>query len=284
MSERPIALALHGGAGVDTGADYRDDLDHMRGLVETGAGRLRAGAAALDVAAEIVAALEASGRYNAGRGAVANASGAHELDACLMDGPTARVGAVAALQGFKHPILAARAILERSGPVLLAGEGAAAFARDAGLEALGDPAAWFVDAKAEPHHGTVGCVALDREGRTAAATSTGGYRQKPPGRVGDSPIPGAGAWADETVAVSSTGAGEYFLRTAAAAQLAFRMRWAGEGLAVAADAVLTQIKALGGFGGLIAVDASGGIAMPFTGEGMRRAAAYDDGRIISAVF
>jgi isoaspartyl peptidase/L-asparaginase-like protein (Ntn-hydrolase superfamily) len=174
--------------------------------------------------------------------------------------------------------------LERSAPVLLAGDGAASFARGAGLEALDDPAAWFVDAKAERGHGTVGCVALDREGHTAAATSTGGYRQKPPGRVGDSPIPGAGAWADEMVAVSSTGAGEYFLRTAAAAQLAFRMRWAGEELAVAAEAVLAQIKALGGFGGLIAVDAAGRITMPFTGDGMRRAAAYDDGGIVSAVF
>jgi isoaspartyl peptidase/L-asparaginase-like protein (Ntn-hydrolase superfamily) len=280
---RPIALALHGGAGADKTADYAADLDHMRGLVESGASALRAGAAALDVAVETVAALEASGRYNAGRGAVANSAGDYELDACLMDGPTARVGAVAALQGFKHPILVARAVMERSAQVLLAGDGAAAFARGAGLEALDDPA-WFVDAKAERGHGTVGCVALDRDGGTAAATSTGGYRQKPPGRVGDSPIPGAGAWADEMVAVSSTGAGEYFLRTAAAAQLAFRMRWAGEDLAVAAEAVLAQITALGGFGGLIAVDTAGRITMPFTGDGMRRAAAYDDGRIVSAVF
>jgi isoaspartyl peptidase/L-asparaginase-like protein (Ntn-hydrolase superfamily) len=286
VTNKCLSLVIHGGAGALAERDYAAELAHMRGLVEAGRDRLRAGAAALDAAVETVAALEASGLYVAGRGASPNSAGRFELDASLMDGPTRRVGAVAALVGFASPIRAARAVMEKTPHVLLAGDGAAAFAEAQGLEQIGPewftPVGWGGIPKLAT--GTVGCVVLDETGALAGATSTGGVRGKLPGRVGDSPIVGAGVWADETVAVSCTGVGEYFLRTAAAAQLALRLRLAGQSVADAAAAVLADIGGLGGSGGLIALTARGEIAMPFTTAGMKRAALAPDGTITAEVF
>ena len=232
MANKCLSLVVHGGAGARPCHDYSREIVHMRELVEAGRDRLAAGALALDVAEETVQALEASGLYVAGRGASPNTAGAYELDACLMDGVTGRAGSVAALQGFESPIAVARAVMERTPHVMLAGEGAALFAADQGLAAIADPAGWFTHAgRGEANHppgtlahGTVGCVVRDAEGRLAAATSTGGVFGKLPGRIGDSPLIGAGAWADERVAVSCTGQGEYFIRVAEIGRASCRER------------------------------------------------------------
>ncbi len=290
MTSSPIAMVIHGGAGPLKGGDYSREVVHMRGLIEAGRDRLAAGASALDVVVETIVALEASGRYVAGRGASPNTAGDFELDASLMDGPTRRAGAVAVLTGFKSPITAARAVMEKTPHVMLAGAGAAAFAASEGLEPIGDPAAWFTPAwKTVPPHkglstGTVGCIALDSSGALAAGTSTGGVFGKKPGRVGDTPIPGAGVWADTRVAVSCTGVGEMFIRAAVASQIAHRLRFTDESLATAAEASLAEVALLGGEGGLIALTAAGEIVMPYNSAGMKRAALYPDGRIVSDVF
>ena len=293
MAKDRIALALHGGAGVSLHRDYTREIAHMNGLVEAARDRLHSGAAALDVATETVAALEASGLYVAGRGASPNTEGRYELDASLMDGWSTLAGAVAALEGFQSPISVARAVMERTQHVMLAGEGARLFAETERLAGIDDPDRWFTRAgggdeaakrPGELSHGTVGCVVRDGEGRLAAATSTGGVFNKLPGRVGDTPLIGAGTWADRTAAVSCTGLGEFFIRVAAAVQVALRVELARQPLAEAAEAVLAEIGRLGGDGGLIAVDAEGRIAMPFNSDGMKRAALYPDGRIESAAF
>ena len=285
------ALILHGGEGARRERNYDREVAHMRQVVEAMKARLDAGASALDVAVEATVMLEDSGLYVAGRGASPNLSGAYELDASLMDGATRRAGAVAALQGFRNPVVAARAVMERTPHVMLAGEGAGLFAREQGLEAVGDDPDWFTHAgKGEDNHppgtlshGTVGCCVLDADGRLAAATSTAGVFGKMPGRVGDTPIPAAGTWADDRVAASATGQGEYFMRVAATAQVSWRVA-AGQPLAEAARSVIDEIGALGGDGGLIALDRDGNIAAPFNSQGMKRAWLTPAGEIGVEVF
>lgn len=285
------ALILHGGAGARRERNYDAEVVHMRQVVEAMKARLDAGDSALDVATAAVVLLEDSGLYVAGKGASPNLAGAYELDASIMDGATRRAGAVAALQGFRNPVLAARAVMERTPHVMLAGEGAALFAHDQGLEPIADETAWFTRAgQGEDNHppgtlshGTVGCCVLDAQGRLAAATSTAGVFGKMPGRVGDTPLPAAGTWADGRVAASGTGQGEYFIRVAATAQVGWRVG-AGQTLAQAAQAVIDDIGAMGGDGGLIALDAQGNIAAPFNSQGMKRAWLTPAGEIGVEVF
>lgn len=278
------ALAMHGGAGPVRGTDYSAAEAHMAELLRKGADLLDDGASALDVVTQMVRALEESGLHVAGKGASPNRDGVWELDASIMDGASRRAGAVAALVGYRSPVHAARAVMERTPHVLLAGAGAAAFCALEGLETVPDPAAYYTPAVKTPVvqgdlvHGTVGAVARDGRGRLAAATSTGGLLNKLPGRVGDSPLIGAGCWADERCAVSCTGQGEYFIRAAVAADVSARMRYGGQSLAAAGAGALADMETQGGDGGLIAVDAAGHVTTPFNSEGMKRGIATQDGR------
>ncbi|SEJ31739.1 beta-aspartyl-peptidase (threonine type) [Deinococcus reticulitermitis] len=288
-------LALHGGAGAIPRAELTPELDRearegLRSALRTGWAVLEAGGPALDAVTAAVQALESHPAFNSGHGAAVNRAGFHELDASVMDGATGRAGAVAGVRHIRHPVLAARALLTEADPLLLIGEAADAWAKGRGLEMVDN--AFFTterrrvaldrtlqreaegtaaQASEADRHGTVGAVALDRHGHLAAATSTGGYTAKPVGRVGDSPIIGAGTWADDrTCAVSGTGKGEHFIRTALAHTIHARMLYLGETLEQAAQAAIGAVTALGGGAGLCAVDMRGNVTLPFNTEGMYR--------------
>ena len=250
---------------------------------------LRDGGAALEAVTEAVVALEDNPLFNAGRGAVYTSAGRQEMDAAVMEGAGRRAGAVAGIFGPRNPIRLARLMLERP-QVMMVGEPAIELAREAGLpfgdeayfhtaarwqalqDTLAQQAAGIENDDPARRHGTVGAVALDLHGTLAAATSTGGMTGKHPGRVGDSPVIGAGTFADNaTCAVSATGHGEVFIRWTAAAEIAARMRHAGQSLTEASDHVVMQDLAQNdGSGGLVAVDRLGNIAMPFNSQGMYR--------------
>ena len=296
MSDSPDAvLVVHGGAGVTEGHDYREPAAFLREILGRGGKSLAEGASALDLVVEMVFAMEISGLFTAGRGSAPNQAGEVELDASLMTGHDRAAGAVAAVRDVESPIRLARTVMEGSPHVLLAGRGAELFADRVGAPRIGDPADYYrpavertarngVASAADPlAHGTVGAVALDRDGRLAAATSTGGTLNKAPGRVGDSPVIGAATWADDRIAVSCTGQGEFFLRVAAAHEVAARVRLAGDPLDRAARAAIDAVGALGGDGGLIAVDARGDVAMPFNSGGMKRGLVRLDGEVQVAV-
>lgn len=297
---RPVLL-LHGGAGViaqDLTPEKRKAVeDALHRALDAGYAVLKSGGSSLDAVARAVVVLEDSPYFNAGKGAVFNHDGKNELDASIMDGASRRAGAVAGLQRVKNPILLARAVMEKSPHVMLMGDGAESFAKSVGLE-LVDPKYFRTEErwqqlqqalKAEAKNqqatlppefrrGTVGAVALDAQGRLAAATSTGGMTNKRWGRVGDAPIIGAGTWADAHCAVSGTGWGEFYIRTAAARSICARVAWKGESVADAAKAVIMDdVPALGGDGGAIVLDAEGHFALPFNTDGMYRAWIGRDG-------
>jgi isoaspartyl peptidase/L-asparaginase-like protein (Ntn-hydrolase superfamily) len=267
-------VALHGGAGVLSRSRKKEKKDALLRALDAAAAILDAKGGAVDAVAAAVVVLEDSGLFNAGRGAVCNAAGAHELDASIMDGATLQAGGVAGVRRVRNPVLAALRVMRETPHVLLIGAGAERFARQRVAEA------YFVRSKKRAaRHGTVGAVALDANGNLAAATSTGGTSAKLPGRVGDSPLVGAGTYADNaTCAVSGTGLGEAFMRTALAYDVAARMRYLGESLPRAARAALRGVAAIGGDGGLVAVDRRGRIAMPFNSPGMARASLSARGR------
>ncbi len=290
-------LAIHGGAGTIPLARMAPgelDAHHagLRAALLAGHRILAAGGPALDAVAAAVVALEDDPLFNAGRGAVFTRAGVQEMDAAIMDGASLRIGAVAGIRGPRNPVLAARAVMEQSPHVLMAGDGALAFLRAQGI-AFEDDAYFRTDRRwdalqrmlAGPdkvrddadRHGTVGAVACDAAGNLAAATSTGGMTGKLPGRIGDTPIPGAGTWADGAVALSATGHGESFIRIAAGHELSARMRLAGEGLDAASDAVMAALQGVGGDGGFVAMDRTGHVAMPFNSAGMYRGRIGADG-------
>ena len=235
---------------------------------ERGALLLAAGASALDAVEASVRFLEECGDFNAGNGAVRDSSGNITLDAAVMDGPQRRVGAIAALPPVASPIAVARLVMERTQHVLLAGSGAVEFATRNGYPPLA-PTGLSSPSGISSSAGTVGAVARDAAGRLAAATSTGGLSGKLPGRVGDSPVIGAGTWADERIAISATGAGECFVRTAFAHQVAWLNRTSPLQDAVAS--VLQEVQGLGGDGGALAITKDGACALSFITPAMPRA-------------
>jgi beta-aspartyl-peptidase (threonine type) len=289
-----IAIAIHGGAGVVRRLTHAQQSMYCQGLeraLDTGYEVLARGGSSLDAVTAAVVALEDDPLFNAGRGAVYNAAGKHELDASIMDGATLRAGAVAAVSRIRNPVLAARAVMENSPHVLLVGKGAEHFAQQHGLQFSSgkyfhtQPRLEALRKGLKRHHGTVGAVALDRHGNLAAATSTGGYTGKLPGRVGDSPLIGAGTYADNaSCAVSGTGWGEAFIRIALAHEVSARIRHKGEDVIRASKAALKMLVGIRGDGGLIALDRRGNIAMPFNSGGMLRACIHADGRRVVKIY
>jgi L-asparaginase / beta-aspartyl-peptidase len=295
-------LAIHGGAGTIECARMgaRREARYRAALtvaLRAGYRVLDEGGSSVEAVIAAVVVLEDTPLFNAGRGAVFNAAGGHELDAAVMDGATGRAGAIACARRIRNPVLAARAVMERTPHVLLAGKDADHFARVEGLRLVAPGyfstreralalrrARIRAEISAAQHHGTVGAVALDHGGNLAAATSTGGYTNKMAGRIGDSPLIGAGTYAENaTCAVSATGHGELFMRAVLAYDVAARMRYLDETLAQAARRALARAAGPGGDGGLIAVDRSGRIAMPFLAEGMYRGCARR-GRYAVAIY
>jgi len=265
-------IVLHGGVCSRLpDPDYqRRGEATLRSAVAVGMAVLAAGGSALDAVQMAVTSMEDSGVLNAGRGAVRDAEGCVLLDAMLMDGATAKIGSVAGVQRVRNPIALARAVLERTSHVMLIGSGAEQFADQQALERVTD-GYYFAPPPDQPlAHGTVGAVALDSAGHLAAATSTGGTTAKLPGRVGDSPLAGAGTWADDVCAVSATGVGEYFIRCGFAHRVAWGVA-AGQTVEEASQAALQRVTALGGWGGTITLTRDGTFSMPYTGAGMWRA-------------
>jgi len=300
-------FVIHGGAGVvakevtpEKEKAIRADLQKA---LETGYAVLKSGGSGLDAVSRAIVLLEDSPLFNAGKGAVFNHDGRNELDASIMDGATLRAGSVANVHRVKNPILLARAVMEKSQHVMLAGDGAEAFAESIGMtlvepkyfytqerwqqlqDALNAEQAEKVDPAKAPHHGTVGAVALDKAGHLAAGTSTGGMTNKRYGRIGDSPIIGAGTYANAKCAVSATGWGEFYIRANAAHDICARVEYRNAPVAQAADeVVMGVVPKLGGDGGVIALDADGNFATPFNTEGMYRGWVDRDGKMHIAIF
>ncbi|OSN09735.1 isoaspartyl peptidase [Lonsdalea britannica] len=307
---KPV-IVIHGGAGAIARAAMNSEKEQryraaLQEIVRSGQEVLAHHGSALDAVTEAVRRLEECPLFNAGKGSVFTHEGTHELDASIMDGRTLDAGAVAGVSHIRNPVLAARKVLEHSPHVMFTAAGAESFAHQQGLEMV-ESDFFFTDDRYEqllqaqadggrivldhdgagnasggdpidPHnkYGTVGAVALDAAGNLAAATSTGGMTNKQIGRVGDSPVIGAGCYANnQTVAVSCTGTGEVFMRTVAAYDVSALMEYAGLSLAQATErVVMDKVLALGGSGGLIAVDHAGNIALTFNSEGMYRGYGY----------
>ena len=310
METKKIGLAIHGGAGTierssmtpEKEREYRAGLERA---LTAGYEILKRGGSSLDATEAVVRVLEDDPHFNAGRGSVFTSAGTNEMDASIMDGKTLKAGAVGGVQHIKNPINLARLVMEKSPHVMLDCAGAEAFAKANGIE-LVDQKYFFTQQRwdalqkmkaaeknrasgagksflitDQDRHGTVGAVAMDRDGNLAAATSTGGTTNKMPGRIGDTPVIGAGTYANnQTCAVSCTGDGEYFIRAAAAHEVSALMQYRGLKLQEAAQTALDIVKQLGGTGGLIAIDRNGDIALPFNTNGMYRGYVDPNGKFV----
>jgi beta-aspartyl-peptidase (threonine type) len=300
MSETRWRLVIHGGAGSERIAldDPQHEAQARSGLeqaLEAGSSLLAKGGSAVDAVEAAARVLEENSCFNAGRGSVLTEQGEVELDAAIMDGRGRRAGAVAGIKTTRAPISLARRLMEQGPHVFLAGIAADSFAAACGIEQVANDffiiperrrqleEALAVGSAADPiKYGTIGAVAVDLQGHVAAATSTGGITAKRWGRIGDSPLIGAGTYADDrAAAVSATGSGEYFIRAVAAHQLADRVRIGGQSLQEALDAVLADVGSLGGKGGLIAVAPNGEAAWGFTTRAMYRGMADAAGRTVA---
>jgi L-asparaginase / beta-aspartyl-peptidase len=314
MKTQQIGLVIHGGAGTierskmtpEKEREYRSGLERA---LTAGYEILKRGGSSLDATEAAVRVLEDDPHFNAGRGSVFTSAGTNEMDASIMDGKTLKAGAVGDVKHIKNPIGLARLVMEKSPHVMLDCAGAEAFAKANGIE-LVDQKYFFTQERwdalqrvkaAEKHrtsgagknfvitdqdrHGTVGAVALDKNGNLAAATSTGGTTNKLPGRIGDTPVIGAGTYAnDQTCAVSCTGDGEYFIRAGAAHEVSALMKYRGVTLQEAAQAAVDAVKELGGTGGLIAIDRNGNIALPFNTNGMYRGYVDPNGKFVVDIY
>src|SRR3984893_9263274 len=313
MKENKVGLVVHGGAGTmernkmssETEREYRAGIENA---LRAGWEILQHGGSSLDATEAAVRVFEDNPLFNAGKGSVFNAAGVNEMDAAIMDGKTLRAGTVANLQHIKNPISLARLVMEKSPHVMMAGEGAEAFAKEHGVELVdtkyfftqerwdalqklkaaeksggnGDKKFYLSD---QDLHGTVGAVALDRNGNLAAATSTGGKTGKLPGRVGDTPVIGAGTYANNaTCAVSGTGDGEFFIMATAAHDVSAMMEYRRKTLQEASIAVIDKIGKLGGTGGMIAIDKGGNITLPFNTSGMYRGYVDDNGKFVTEIY
>jgi beta-aspartyl-peptidase (threonine type) len=307
----PVAIVIHGGSGTIRKNDFTEAREQeIRGkleqAVQAGHGILSSGGSSLDAITLAITILEDSPHFNAGKGAVFNAEGKNELDASIMDGSNLNAGAVAAVHNIRNPVLLARKVMTDSDHVMLMGEGAEVFARNHGIvfeddkyfftehrwqqlqkaKASARPETYLLSETPDRWFSTVGAVAIDSSGNLAAATSTGGMTNKRWGRVGDSPIIGAGTYADNrSCAVSATGHGEYFIRATVARDICSRVQYQDTSLADAADAVVNgQLKKMGGSGGIIALDPKGNIAMTFNTAGMYRASIDRNGKVYIGIY
>lgn len=308
-NKRPAyAIVIHGGAGTITRESMTPEREQaykaaLNAALDAGEQVLKNGGSSVDAVEQTIITMENSPLFNAAKGAVFTYDGNNELDAAIMNGENLMAGAVAAVTNLKNPIRAARAVMEHSQHVMLVGKGAEQFAMEHGLDTV-DQRYYFTQerwdalqrAKADERSrtsavfknpdekfGTVGCVALDQNGNLAAGTSTGGMTNKRWNRIGDSPIIGAGTYANNaTCGISCTGHGEYFIRYVVAHDVSALMEYKGMSLITAADTVINQkLKNAGGEGGLIAIDKNGNIAMPFNSEGMYRGFARPGERVVS---
>ena len=312
MKENRIGLVVHGGAGTMERGKMSPEREHdyragIENALRAGWEILQHGGSSLDATEAAVRTLEDDPLFNAGKGSVFNAAGVNEMDAAIMDGKTLKAGAVANVEHVKNPISLARLVMEKSPHVLMSGPGAEDFAKEHGVE-LVDAKYFFVQARwdelqkdkakekgaagdkkfivaPEKAHGTVGAVALDRSGNLAAATSTGGKSNKLSGRIGDTPIIGGGTYANNaTCAVSGTGDGEFFIMATAAHDVSALMEYRRKTVEEASIAVIDKIAKLGGTGGMIAIDNSGKIALPFNTSGMYRGYVDPNGKFVTEIF